>query len=174
MRCFKNQGPTCAESQWRCKMEGGKDLFLHNFEFYLDFYYCTIWNFYIHILEKMVCHVTSLTKPLLPYKSYNYLVMTPGSIKMKDLAHSTGDFPQDTRETLLLIHRIFICQEKVVSLPNRSLPTCCRRQKAAQKNGSSELRFLGSESYSLFKHLTSGGHERHTQEEKNHMQNHWI
>lgn len=41
MHGFKNQGPACTESQW--KMEGEERLLLlHN---YLDFYYCTTWNF---------------------------------------------------------------------------------------------------------------------------------
>lgn len=51
-----------------------------------DFYYSTIRIFYIYVLAKMLCQVTILMESLLPCKSYNYLVTTPGSMKIKDLA----------------------------------------------------------------------------------------
>lgn len=93
MLCFKNQGPASAESQGWCKMEWGKKTC-----------YCTVLNFCICMLVKMVCQVTILIKSLLSCKSYNYSATTPGSIKIKDLA---PHYSQDTRETLLLIHHVF-------------------------------------------------------------------
>lgn len=62
-------------AKWGAGMEGDADL-----------YYRTIWIFCICVLAKILCQVTILMKSLLPCESYNYLVTTPGSMKIKDLA----------------------------------------------------------------------------------------
>lgn len=131
MHCSNNQGPVRAESQQQCKMreEEGKDFYYGTIlNFIWTFYYCAICNFYICVLEKMVCQVTILIKSLLLCKSRNYLVTTPGSIKIEDLAQQ---YPKDTRETLphtRIFKQTYANIELFVCLPNRNLLKCCRRR----------------------------------------------
>lgn len=118
-------------AKWGAGMEGDA-----------DFYYCTIQNFFICVLAKMLCQVTILMKSLLPCKSYNYLVTTPGSMKIKDLAH----YPWDSRDALHMLYlQTDVLQHRAVCLPNRKLLKCCRRAQSNSRPSLSQFRFLESE-----------------------------
>lgn len=111
-----------------------------------DFYHCTIWIFYICILAKMLCQFTILMKSLLPCKSYNYLVTTPGSMKIKDLAQH---YPWDSRDTRNALHTLYlqtdVRQHRAVCLPSRNLLKCCREAQNDNRPSLTQFRFLESE-----------------------------
>ena len=148
---------------------GTRLLLLYNFVFYLDFYYCTIWNFYVRIREKMVCQVTILIESLLPCRSYNYLVMTPNSVKKSRTWHSAtrkvpgkhcSSYAVSSNKHLSTQSHLSVCQ------------TATSWSAADRLRRTTACLCASSDSGDLPEHLASAVHERHMQEKEKCVQNH--